>query len=286
MSEPDGAPPSSNEVSGRVTGPSVQAGAVYGDVIIGRTRRPLWSRPLVIIAAVLIIAPIAGVGAAWLGSSKDAPASEPNPLSVAVTVFASACQTTWVVPRPPEQIDLNAPAGGDWTTWGPAKDGVAASPGTVFATVQGRTEAEVVITDLRVRVHERHEPMTGTNLKGKCGDGGAFRWLQVDLDAQPPRTVPIFKQDDVPADAPEPEKKPISFPYEVSLRDAETFVIQANTAGCLCDWTAELVWASEGRTGTVTIDDHGRPFRTTALTNAVTCAPADLSAGLGKPVCS
>jgi hypothetical protein len=283
-----------NTMSGHVAGNSVQAHSIYGDVTIGQVRRRAWSRSWVLIIAVLIVAPIAGVGVALLRSSAgkeaagagQASASESAPLTVAVTVFGAVCMTTWVVPRPPDQIDLSAPIpGGDWATWEPAREGVAASPGVVFATVQGRTGAQVVLTDLKVRVHERREPFVGTNLRGICGDRGEFRWLAVDLDANPPKTMPVFEPAWIPVDAPDRERKPISFPYEVSLADAETFVIMANTTGCLCSWTAELSWASEGRTGTVTIDDHGKPFRTTPAKDTITCAPAEFSGGAGKGIC-
>lgn len=30
-------------------------------------------------------------------------------------------------------------------------------------------------------------------------------------------------------------------------------------------WYLELDWSSQGRTGTIRIDDHGRPFRTTGI---------------------
>ncbi|GGT15284.1 hypothetical protein [Streptomyces purpureus] len=39
----------------------------------------------------------------------------------------------------------------------------------------------------------------------------------------------------------------------------------ARTAGCDCRWELELEWSSEGRSGTVRINDGGRPFRTTGI---------------------
>ncbi|MFC7511224.1 hypothetical protein ACFQV4_12960 [Streptomyces thermocarboxydus] len=36
-------------------------------------------------------------------------------------------------------------------------------------------------------------------------------------------------------------------------------MITARTEGCDCRWYLELDWSSQGRTGTVRIDDRGRP---------------------------
>jgi hypothetical protein len=57
----------------------------------------------------------------------------------------------------------------------------------------------------------------------------------------------------------------VNKPYRVSARDPEELLVKATTDGCDCRWYLELDWSSEGRTGTVRIDDHGQPFRTTAI---------------------
>ncbi|MFI9819466.1 hypothetical protein ACIHFC_03160 [Streptomyces sp. NPDC052013] len=54
-------------------------------------------------------------------------------------------------------------------------------------------------------------------------------------------------------------------PYRVSAKDPEVLLVTARTGTCDCRWYLELDWSSQGRTGTVRIDDHGRPFRTTAV---------------------
>ena len=54
-------------------------------------------------------------------------------------------------------------------------------------------------------------------------------------------------------------------PYRVSAEDPEVLLIDARTRNCACSWYLELDWSSQGRTGTVRIDDHGRPFRTTGI---------------------
>lgn len=225
------------------------------------------------------------VGRAITGSASPAQsAAVPNgsasttahdPLTVAVEARTAPCDSAgWVVAAPPGHLQQSAPANTDmlrsWRDWPPAKTGINASPGGVLIFVQGRSDAEVVLTDFTIRVHERRPPPTGTLLRASCGDVGAFRWLEVDLDHDPPRPVPGWNSDMAEfakGDVPDWQLKPIKFPYEVSVTDAEPFFIQAHTKDCDCSWTAELTWASEGRTGTTVIDDHGTPFRTTSTRN-------------------
>ncbi|CAM5260401.1 Helix-turn-helix domain-containing protein OS=Streptomyces tendae OX=1932 GN=GUR47_06805 PE=4 SV=1 [Streptomyces tendae] len=54
-------------------------------------------------------------------------------------------------------------------------------------------------------------------------------------------------------------------PYRVSAKDPEVLLVTAGTSSCDCRWYLELDWSSQGRTGTVRIDDDGRPFRTSAI---------------------
>jgi hypothetical protein len=217
-------------------------------------------------------APEAASAAPDTADATDGPA----PLSVAVDTHTAPCGPEWVVPLSPDEVP-DVPFDPDrlrrWQEWPPAADGVGASPAVVRLTVQGTSAAEVVITNLEVEVHDRLPPMSGTELNAQCGDAGAYRWLEVDLDRQPPLVKPRFESSaiDPAADLPPSQLQPIEFPYEVSLSDAETFVILATTLECDCTWTAALSWASEGRTGRLAIDDHGRPFRTTSDANAVKC---------------
>ena len=54
-------------------------------------------------------------------------------------------------------------------------------------------------------------------------------------------------------------------PYRVSSEDPEVLLVNAETEACDCSWCLELDWSSQGRTGTVRVDDDGRPFRTTSI---------------------
>ena len=122
-----------------------------------------------------------------------------------------------------------------------------------------------------LRVVARREPIRGTALSRPCGGTGEVRWLSVDLDRDPVAPT-ADRLDDTYPFTPDWERKPIKFPYTVSLADAETFVVRASTEGCDCDWVIGLHWASQGQTGVLPITDNGRPFRTSSDKNARACS--------------
>jgi len=214
-------------------------------------------------------------------STKSIPAPTPNtsetdPLAISVDPYMAPCGEDWVVPQPPEQLDTSSPVNVDmmrsWRDWSPAATGVSTSPDNVLIFVQGRSNAQVILTGLKVRVHERRPPLAGTRLSAQCGDAGAFRWLQVDLDQNPSRPSPRYDRqmaEGAEGFVPDWQLQPIRFPYKVSLSEAEPFLIVANTEMCDCTWDVELTWATQGRTGTNVIDNNGVPFRTTSTRDTV-----------------
>ncbi|MFE7131358.1 hypothetical protein ACFVIM_10895 [Streptomyces sp. NPDC057638] len=89
-----------------------------------------------------------------------------------------------------------------------------------------------------------------------CGGAMTPRRFDLDLDAARPAVRPVPGSDAgavIPA---------VSFPYRVSVRDPEVFLVTARTVDCDCDWYLELEWSGGDRSGVVRIDDGGRPFRT------------------------
>ncbi|MET9972169.1 transcriptional regulator, partial [Streptomyces sp. NPDC006356] len=131
----------------------------------------------------------------------------------------------------------------------------------VKISVQGRTSTAVVLEALRVRVVGRSAPGGGSSYAMDNGCGGALtpRYFDVDLDKDRPIARPADGNDSgvtIPA---------MRLPYRVSAEDPEVLLIDARTQGCDCSWYLELDWSSQGRTGTVRIDDHGRPFRTMGI---------------------
>jgi hypothetical protein len=131
----------------------------------------------------------------------------------------------------------------------------------VRISVQGGSSAAVVLEALRVRVVGRSAPAPGSVYAMEQGCGGSLtpRHFAVDLDKDRPIARPVGGND---AGTPIPA---MSMPYRVSAEDPAVLLVTARTAGCDCRWYLELDWSSRGRTGTVRVDDAGRPFRTSAV---------------------
>lgn len=85
------------------------------------------------------------------------------------------------------------------------------------------------------------------------------RLFDIDLDASRP-----LARSKAGNDAGEPIPA-VSFPYRVSATDPEILLATGRAVTCDCAWYLELEWSSGARSGTVRIDDHGKPFRTSGL---------------------
>lgn len=172
-------------------------------------------------------------------------------------VWKYGCGHTYLVGGPPAAVPP-PPAEADAESWATALGAVHAGETGLRITLQGTDERAVVLEALRIRVVERREPAEGRVHRMSSGCGGALtpRVFDVDLDVARPvaRSVPGNDTGEpIPA---------VSFPYRVSVSDPEVFLVTGRAARCDCDWVAELRWNSGGRSGTVRIDDGGRPFRT------------------------
>ncbi|MGW1956079.1 helix-turn-helix domain-containing protein [Streptomyces sp. NPDC001920] len=189
----------------------------------------------------------AGGGAARGGGSEDgatAPAVTVNPYK-----WESPCSQHYLVDRKPEQVPP-PPGEPDARGWVHALGGVAAGQQMLALNVQGTGAATVVLDDLHVRVVEKSEPLAWNDFEMGVGCGGGVETtaFEVDLDAGRPALSPKAGQRD--------------FPYRVSESDPEVFYIFADARAHNVSWYLELDWSSGDQQGTVRIDDHGKPFRT------------------------
>lgn len=196
-----------------------------------------------------------------------------QPPKVTATLDESMCHGEWISPLQAEEIanmmaaDPHLDRTLGWNSSKHSVGGMPASPGHAVLMVEGHSDRQIVLTDIKVRVKER-KPVTasGTKLDVPCGDDGAYRWLQVDLDKDPPATIARHRNPQAVADElPEWAKKPIRFPYTVSRDDAEMFLISTYTDNCECGWEVELSWMSGGRTGVETIRNGQQLFWTSAI---------------------
>lgn len=190
---------------------------------------------------------------------RQPPAGLPLTWSANSHVWQAGCGHDYVITKAPQQVPP-PPAPQDAETWARTQGAVHGGQTLVKITVQGRTSTAVVLEALRVRVAGRAAPVEGTSYAMDHGCGGALtpRYFDVDLDKDRPIARPADGNDSgttIPA---------MKLPYRVSAEDPEVLLVDARTDGCDCGWYLELDWSSQGRTGTVRIDDHGRPFRTTS----------------------
>ncbi|MEV4876392.1 helix-turn-helix domain-containing protein [Streptomyces cyaneofuscatus] len=185
------------------------------------------------------------------------PAAPPFTWTTDDHVWRYGCGHAYLVARPPDAVPPPPPEA-DAETWAKKLGAVHAGETGVRITLQGTGERAVVLEALRIRVVARREPAVGRVHRMSSGCGGALtpRMFDVDLDVERPvaRSVPGN-------DTGEPIAA-VAFPYRVSAADPEVLLVTARTARCDCDWVAELRWSGGGRSGTVRIDDGGRPFRT------------------------
>ncbi|WP_041819059.1 helix-turn-helix domain-containing protein [Streptomyces davaonensis] len=175
-------------------------------------------------------------------------------------VWAQGCGHDYVVDRPPAKVPPPPPPQ-DARTWAGSQGAVHGRETMVRISVQGKSSTAVVLEALRVRVVGRAAPAEGNSYVMDQGCGGAVtpRSFDVDLDKDRPIAHPVDGNDSgttIPA---------MRLPYRVSAEDPEVLLVTARTKGCECSWYLELDWSSQGRTGTIRIDDEGRPFRTTGI---------------------
>ncbi|GGQ21083.1 hypothetical protein GCM10010266_50420 [Streptomyces griseomycini] len=175
------------------------------------------------------------------------------PVTVQTTPYYwdSPCEHSFLVDRSPQNVP-EPPPQQDAVGWAAGLDAVSADRQTVALTLQGTGEETVVLRDLHVRVVGKGAPLTWNKYAMGVGCGGEVntKAFDVSLDLGNPLAEPVNGQRD--------------FPYSVNESDPEAFYVTAHTGGHDVRWYLELDWSSGSRKGTIRIDDHGKPFRTSA----------------------
>ncbi len=202
-------------------------------------------------------APAAGTDT---GTGTDRPrrdtteASGPAPLTVNTSPHAweGPCSQHYLVNRPPGQVGP-PPLEQDAPAWVAAMGAVPSGEQYLKLTVQGTGKETVVIDRLTVRMAGKRAPLAWNDYAMGypgvgCGGDVPERSFTVALDAARPAVVPEAGHRD--------------FPFKVSESDPEVYYIRADASAYDVSWYLELSWSSGSREGTLTVDDRGRPFRT------------------------
>ncbi|MFI2763487.1 helix-turn-helix domain-containing protein [Streptomyces echinatus] len=175
-------------------------------------------------------------------------------------VWNMGCGHDYVIDKPPAQVPP-PPVEQDAGAWAATQGAVHGRQTMVQISVQGRSSTAVVLEALRVRVVSRGNPLGGNAYAMDNGCGGELtpRRFTVNLDVDRPIARPKDGADSehtIPA---------VHFPYRVSAEDPQVLLVDATTQAYDARWYLELDWSSQGRTGTIRIDDQGRPFHTTSI---------------------
>jgi plasmid maintenance system antidote protein VapI len=197
--------------------------------------------------------PAAGAGSGRPGRTSE-PASGPVPLTVNTTPHAweDPCSQRYLVNRPPGQVGP-PPLEQDAPAWVAAMGAVPSGKQFLKLTVQGTGKETVVVDGLTVRMAGKRAPLAWNDYAMGypgvgCGGNVPTRSFTVALDAARPAVVPEAGHDD--------------FPFSVSESDPEVYYIRADASAYDVSWYLELSWSSGDRSGTLRVDDRGRPFRT------------------------
>ncbi|MEH0428238.1 helix-turn-helix transcriptional regulator [Streptomyces stelliscabiei] len=181
-------------------------------------------------------------------------ASLPAPLSVKVEPYTweSPCSQRYLADRAPAEVGP-PPLEQDAAAWASSEGAVSSGQQFLTLTVQGSGEETVVVRSLTVRMVDKRSPLAWNDYAMGypgvgCGAGVPTRSFTIALDAARP---------DV-----KPKAGSRNFPYSVSESDPEVYYITADASAYSVSWYLELKWSSGSRSGTLTLNDDGAPFRT------------------------
>ncbi|WP_030903460.1 MULTISPECIES: helix-turn-helix domain-containing protein [unclassified Streptomyces] len=203
-------------------------------------------------------------GRTSVSPSAPAPGRAPvAPLKAAVRthVWTAGCDHAYLSGRAPGSVSP-PPVEADAPAWAAAQGAVHAGSQIVEVTLHGTGEGAVVLEDLEVRVAARRKPPAWNvyQMSQGCGGGLTPAAFAVNLDAPRPLARPVAGNDGGdPLPAP-------AFPLRVSASEPVVLRVEAATTGCDCDWSLDLRWTGPSGSGTLRIDDGGRPLRTSAAT--------------------
>lgn len=186
-------------------------------------------------------------------ASHQAGNAVPVAVSTRPYAFEDPCSQHYLIDSPPTQVPP-PPTEQDAPGWVGALGGVASDNQFIELTVQGTGSDTVVLTALNVHIVKSDAPLPWTDyaMGVGCGGGVSTKSFAINLDAGRPSSVPKAGQRD--------------FPYKVSESDPEVFYISAGSKTRDVSWYLELEWSSGPRTGKLLVNDHGKPFRTSAST--------------------
>ncbi|MFE4787805.1 helix-turn-helix domain-containing protein [Streptomyces sp. NPDC056756] len=202
-------------------------------------------------------------GPAATGGSSPSISPAPAPLRAAVRshVWAAGCDHAYLAAAAPSAVPA-PPLEADAAAWAAGRGAVHAGTQIVEVTLLGTGPDPVVLEDLEVRVTGRRAPLRWNvfEMSQGCGGGLTPAAFAVNLDAPRPQARPVTGND-------EGEKITApAFPLKVSATEPAVLRVVASSTGCDCDWYLDLRWSGPTGSGTLRLDEAGRPWRVSAAT--------------------
>ncbi|MER0447504.1 helix-turn-helix transcriptional regulator [Streptomyces sp. Edi4] len=196
-------------------------------------------------------------------SRSQHPPAAGTPVSVGVSSYDwdTPCGKFYLLDQKPTAVPPPPPNEQDRRSWSRALGGIDGGNLKLELTATGKGEDAVVITGINVRVVGREAPLNWSaySMGSGCGGGVVPQSFDIDLDAPQPVSKPVAGHQ---GDAAVPAK---DFPFKVSTHDPEVFDLDVHTEGHDVSWYLEVGWSSGERSGKVTVNDGGKPFRTSAV---------------------
>ncbi|MER5485199.1 helix-turn-helix transcriptional regulator [Streptomyces sp. NPDC002812] len=200
-----------------------------------------------------------GTPTAPAATGGPSPASTPLRAAVRSHVWAAGCDHAYLAEQapsavPPPPVEADAPA------WAAGRKAVHAGTQIVEVTLLGTGPDPVVLEDLEVRVAGRRAPLRWNvyEMSQGCGGGITPAAFTVNLDAPRPQARPVAGNDQgEKIEAP-------AFPLKISATEPAVLRVVASSTGCDCDWYLDLRWSAPTGSGTLRLDESGRPWRISA----------------------
>ena len=145
----------------------------------------------------------------------------------------------------------------DWNAFYRRKDAVVVGDSTAEVSIQGESPRTVTLTGIDFKVQRRPRP-PGAVFALPCGGPGTGRFISVDVDRDPVRRV--ASSSDPKATVGLVSRRPIKFPWTVSITDPLLLYITALSERCYCTWRAVIPWKSGGESGQIAVDNDGEGY--------------------------
>lgn len=136
--------------------------------------------------------------------------------------------------------------------------GRPAALGGIVLILRGKSaDVPVTLLGLTLEVLERRPPIAGTRVYRPSGEGKMGRYIDFDVDAEPPRIIDSSHDPDY---NPTMRQEPMQFPYQISTTVTELFLVSVRTAESDVTWRVRIAWSSGVDSGEALIDAGGSPF--------------------------